>query len=337
MTIKDLRTLIKANFTRDPNINFSDVQTATRNAIIEYFGLEGISPRELREKRPMIMALIEEYLDEALPKGLESRIGDFAEIKQFARDAEVVFKVENRGKKRAYLTIKKGSRGGVYQAARLDSTYLTVDTYVETVGLFVTLEEILLGRYSLVDLMDNILDGFVEKLYVQVIEALQAAGGNAPAPNRGSGSGVDVEELDKIIRVISAYGSPMIVGFRSVISKIFNTVGATNVFSPNIPTSDLEEVKKRGFVANYKGNVPIVELPNYIVDENTNAEWLLDEKYLFILPTNSKPVKVALKGEMYSKVIEHPSGSEEQNMHKILGVAVLVNNNIGLYTDTDIS
>ena len=39
--------------------------------------------------------------------------------------------------------------------------------------------------------MNNILDGFVERMYVQVIEALQAV--TAPAANQGTGAGIDNE------------------------------------------------------------------------------------------------------------------------------------------------
>ena len=154
-------------------------------------------------------------------KKLQSRVGEFAEVKQYARDAEVVFNIKGKGKRRAYLTIKKGSRGGMYQSARLDDMQMSLPTWVETVAVFVTLEEILLGKYSLVELMNNILDGFVERMYVQVIEALQAA--TVPSANQGTGSGIDNAELDAVIRVVSAYGRPMIMGFHSVISKINNS------------------------------------------------------------------------------------------------------------------
>ena len=56
-----------------------------------------------------------------LPEKLQDRIGEFAEVK-LCRDAEVVFHIKGKGKRRAYLTIKKGQRGGMYQAARLDDT-----------------------------------------------------------------------------------------------------------------------------------------------------------------------------------------------------------------------
>jgi hypothetical protein len=334
MENKELKQILLANFMPVPGVNFSstEIKSATRNAIVDFFELKDLSPREIRARRPEIMALVEEVIDEVLPIKLEEKVSQFAEIKQFARDAEVVFDLKNRGKRRAWLTIKKGQRGGMYQAARLDDTQMSLNTWTETVGVFVTLEEILLGKYSLVDLMNNILDGFEERLYVQVIEALQTAANYAPSANVGAASGIDASELDPVIRIVSAYGAPMIFGFHSVVSKFTNSTLAIGTYSPNVPASDLEEIKQKGFVGVYKGT-PIVMLPNYIIDENTNEDWMLDESYLFIIPTGVKPVKVALKGDLTIIPVEHPTGSREENAHKLIGVGMLLTNNIGLYED----
>ena len=331
MTINELKVLLKSSFTQAPGVNFAEVEDATRNALVEFYGLADLSPREIKANRDLIMALIEETIDELLPEKLQDRIGEFAEVKQYARDAEVVFHIKGRGKRRAYMTIKKGQRGGMYQAARLDDMQMSLPTWVETVSVFVTLEEILLGKYSLAELMNNILDGFVERMYVQVIEALQAV--TAPAANQGTGAGIDNAELDAVIRVVAAYGRPMIMGFHNVISKINNS-GFIASGNPLTPASDLDELKEKGYIGMYKGT-PIVKLPNYIVDETTNAKWLLDESKLFVLPAGERPVKVALKGDLHIQPVVHPTGSEEWNAHKILGVGLLLTNNLGIYTDSD--
>lgn len=335
MKLNDLKALIQANFKPTPEVKFKDVESATRNGILEYLKVEELKDSTaLKQNKPLVMALIEEVIDELLPEKLQDRVGDFAEIKQYARDAEVVFTIKGVGKRRAFLTIKKGQRGGLYQAARLDSKQMYLPIWTETVGVYVTLEEILLGKQSLQELMNNILDGFVERLYQQVIEALQAASNHVPDANKGAAAGIDTDQLDDIIRVISAYGKPTIMGFQSVISKI-NNLTSIDTANPNIPTSDLDEIKARGYVSMYKGGIPVVVLPNYIIDENTNDEWLLDESKLFVLPANEKPVKVALKGDLHIQEVPHPSGSIEQNAHKMLGVGILLYNNIGIYTDTD--
>lgn len=332
MTANELKALIKSNFVKVDGLNFKDTHTATINALTEFYGLKDLTPREIKQNKAYIMALIEEVIDEVLPEQLIDRVGDFAEVNTYARDAEVVFHVKGTGKRRAYLTIKKGARGGLYQAARLDDYQLTLPTWTETVAVFVTLEEILLGKYTLTELMNNILDGFTERLYVQVIEALQAAYDNVPAANKANANNIDTAALDDIIRVIAAYGRPMIMGFHNVIEKLNNTIGTTTNFQPNIPAADLDEIRGQGFVSIYKGT-PVVKLPNYIVNEKTNAEWLLDESKLFILPSGERPVKVALKGDLHMQEVVHPTGSTEWNSHKMLGVGILLNNNIGVYKD----
>lgn len=331
MKTNQLKTLIRSNLVPTPGVNFAEVQDATINAIVEFYGIKDLSPREIKANQNLIMALIEEEIDELLPAKLEERIGEFAEVKSFARDAEVIFKIRGKGKRRAFLTIKKGQRGGMYQSARLDNTYMSLPVWVETVGVFVTLEEILLGKYTLVELMDNILDGFIERMYVQVIEALQAA--DVPAANKGRGAGIEYAQLDSVIRVIAAYGTPMILGFHNVITKI-NNQGFIGNATPTGPASDWDELKENGYIGKYKGT-PVVKIPNYIINETTNAEWLLDESKLFVLPAGDKPVKVALKGDLHIQEVDHPTGSAEWNAHKMLGVGLLLNNNIGIYTDTD--
>lgn len=336
MTNTELRVLLKSNFSIDPN-NFAelaDKKEATRKALIEFYGLKDLTHREIKRNKAHIMALIEEVIDQILPEQLQSRVSEFAEVKQYARDEEVVFNIKGLGKRRAYLTIKKGARGGLYQAARLDHKQMALPTWVETVGVFVTLEEILLGKYSLQELMSNILDGFVERMYKLVIEALQAAYATVPAANKGTGAGFVNATVDPIIRVIATYGSPLIMGFHSVVSKINNS-GFIASATPNTPVSDLDELKNTGYIGKYKGT-PIVVLPNYIISED-NATWMLAEDKLFILPAGEKPVKVALKGDLTIIDERHPSGSEEWNAHKILGVGILLYNNIGIYDDSDIT
>jgi len=335
MTNTELRALINSNFTVNAT-NFAEVadtKEATRNALIEFYGLTDLTPREIRRNKVHIMALIEEVIDVILPQKLQERVEMFAEVKSYARDAEVVFDIKAVGKRRAFLTIKKGQRGGLYQAARLDDRQMSLPVWTETVGVYITLEEILLGKYSLQELMNNILDGFVERMYVLVVEALQAASGSVPAVNTASAAGFAPASIDPILRVIATYGVPTIMGFHNVITKINNN-GFIASSNPTLPASDLEEIKNNGYIGKYK-SVPVIKLPNYILNEVTNATWMLDEAKLFILPSGAKPVKVALKGDLTIIDDVHPSGSEEWNAHKMLGVGILLYNNIGIYEDSD--
>lgn len=310
----------------------ADADQAVINGILESFGLENASAREIRAKQNEVFALVEEVIEEMLPKAVEDVVGGFVETKSFARDAEVVFEIKGLGKARARRGIVEGARGGIYKARRLDERMFQVPVKVETVGVFVTLEDILLGRYSLADLMANIRDGFVERIYIKAVQALRTAKTLAPAANIKSGNGLDNSALDQLINIANQYGRAIIMGFRGGIAKINNGAGWQNI--PNISMADADEIRNRGVVSMYHG-IPVIELPNYLMDEN-NDEWIFREGDLFILPGDAKPVKVAFKGDLVIREDAHPSGSMEQNAHRMMGVGLLLANNVCVYTDLDI-
>ena len=329
-TRQELNTLFKAAMApADPSkFSAADANSAAVNAILETFGLEGASARQIRAHQAEIFAMIEEVIEEQLPAQISEVMGGFTEVKNYARDAEPVFEVKGIGKRRARMGITEGARGGVYKAKRLDSKTFTVSVKTWTVKVFVTLEDILLGNYTLADLMANIRDGFVEKIYTAAVQALRTAKTLAPAANIAEGNGFVEKTVDDLIAIARQYGDAVIMGFRPAISKIMNISGYA-------ADADKNDIRNRGFVSIYKG-IPVVELPNYLVDE-TNAAWVFKNGDLFILPTASKPVKVAMKGDLTIVETAHPSGSVEQNAHRLVGVGLTLVNDVCVYTDLDIT
>ncbi len=331
----ELKNLVKGAIYPDVSkFSADDANQAFINAVLETYGLQNATPRQIRAKQPEIFALIEEAIEELMPQALTDVVGGFAEVQTFARDAECLFKVKGLGKVRARRSIVPGARDGIYKARRLDNKSFQVDVGVETVGVFVTLEEILLGTASLADLMANIQQGFQERIYIRTMQALRTAKTLAPAANIASGNGFDDVAVDKLIRIAGAYGTPIIMGFRSAVAKVTNATGWAETY-PNIPAAELDERRAKGIVTIYKG-VPVVELPNYLMDE-TNKEWVFNEGDLFILPSDAKPVKIALKGDLHIEETKHPSGSMEQDAHRLIGVGLFLANDVCVYTDTSLA
>lgn len=346
---KELKLGIIAALENKPSANFSseDVNSAAISAIMKACGLdENSSAREIRAKEDMAFALIEESVDEILPKKFESVLGEFAEIRTFARDAEVVFNIEKVGKRRAKLVISKGARGGIYRAARLDSKWFSPSTRTYTASVYVTLEELILGTASLGDLFNNILEGFEEIVYKEVFNAL-ATGADAAgygrivdgASNGASDHNYDVNRnilttkatlggaLDMVMPYVKQYGIPTIFGSYRVLAGLRNEAIGTNL----IP--DVEDVRHYGFVQEYKG-VKVVELPNYLID-NSNKEWFYDDAFVFVIPSGVKPVKVALKGELFIQRNSQAVGSEKWEAHKIMGVGLAMANSYAVIKVTD--
>ena len=337
---KELKNGLIAALANKASANFSseDVNEAAVNAIMAECGITAeSSAREIREAEPKAFALIEEAVDEILPKKLEEVLGEFAEIRTFPRDAEVVFNIEKLGKQRAKLTISKGARGGIYRAARLDRKYFSPETSVETVAVYVTLEEIILGTMSLGELFSNILEGFEEELYKEIFNALASGAPAAGYGRIGSGDSTITscpkadlgKALDKVIPFVKQYGIPTIFGSYAALDELSNSI----IENKDI-NEDAADRRNYGLIRLYKG-VRVVELPNYLVDLNNDA-WVYDPKFVFVLPSGAKPVKVALKGEMYLKRNAQAVGSEKWEAHKIMGVGVAMANNYAVITISDL-
>ena len=318
----------------------SDVNAQAIDEIYKAAGIsKDTSMQRVLAHQKEVFAIISEVIDEMLPKNVENIMGRFAEVKSFARDAEVNFLIKNVGLRRARLSIKKGARGGVYRAARLDNKSMGMDTEVYTVGLYVTLEDILLGKVSLAELYQNILLGFEDKIYQEIVAALRTASTAGKASHAFTNDGTTAQllpDLDDAIRVAKAYGdNVVVVGFRSYLAKITNAVdfipSGTVHNNPNSPLADIDEIRGNGIVTLYKGT-PILELPNFIYEDGATAVWTFKENQIFVLSGDAKPVKVAMKGEMYVAEHTEPTGSIAWNAHKIMGVGLLLVDDVCVIT-----
>ena len=332
----------------DGNFSAEDVNKAAVNAMIKEIGIsDRPTSREIHNKIDSAFALIEEVVDEILPARLQDLFGQYAEIRTFPRDAEVVFDIENIGRNRAKLTISRGARGGIYRTARLDNKYFSVNTSVVTCAVSVGLEDILLGYLSLSELWANIVEGFQEVMYKEIFNAL-ATGEAVAGYDRISDTLSQTTTtkasltaaLDKVLPYVKQYGIPTVFGSYAALSNIYNPL-ATTVGFPNSPavagypnTQDSMDVRQYGFVQVYKG-VRLVELPNYLID-NSNKDWFYDPSYVFVLPSGIKPVKVALKGDTYIKRNQDAVGGEKWEAHKLMGVGLAMANNYAVIQVTDL-
>lgn len=337
MEMNQIKTLIRGALTKDASVNFADGQEAAVKALLEFYGLTKDSTyREIKRATHGDFSIIEEVIDEILPKELENIMGQWAEVKRFGRDEEVKFDMKDLGQRRAMLSVVPGARGGLYKARRLDGKSMTMSTRVYTAAVYVTLEDILLGRVTLGQLMDNVLKGLTFQIYVEVVNALRTIYTLAPAANVHSAAGLVTNEFDNIVRIVNQYGNPVIMCFESFANKFMNQFGEASNYNPNMPFADLDDIRNYGRVQMYKGK-PIVVIPNFITNELTNAEWAFSEADCFILPAGYKPVRIGMQGDGHIEMVKIPSGGEEEHYHQIMGVGLLLVNNCGIYHDTEIA
>ncbi len=288
---------------------------------------ENYSARDLITKKPVIFAIIAEAIDEILPESVTDIMGAFAEVKTYARDEQAVFTLKV-GKRRAHLSIKRGARAGIYRAAQWDNKLMELVTETWVVGDYVSLEDILLGRVSLSEYYQNLVVGFQHRIYEETVAALRSASSLAPASHMITDDGTALESnLDKLVRIAAAYGpNPVIFGFRSELSKLKNL---TNW----VVDADKEDIRAYGMIKELHG-IPVVELPNYILSDGAAIDWAFREDQIFVLPSDAKPVKIAMRGE--SVIVEDvmPAGQQMWNCHKMMGIGLLLADNVCILTDS---
>lgn len=326
------------------NFSSSDVNQAAVNELLKATGIsDNATGREIREHKNQIFALIEEAVDEILPASLQDIFGQFAEVRTFARDAEVVFNIEKVGRNRAKLVISRGSRGGIYRTARLANKDFSISTRVYTAAVYVELEDILLGRISLGEMYNDILEAFQEELMREVFNALAAGAPLSGYERINGGDAANVTtttagltaSLDKVLPYVKAYGVPTIFGSYAALSGIYNPLATTTLPAGYPNAQDSMDIREHGFVQVYKG-IRVVELPNYLTSLK-NDEWFYDPSYVFVIPGDIKPVKVAMKGEAYTQDNKSAVGTEKWEISKMMGVGIAMANNFAVIKVSDIS
>lgn len=312
------------------NFSAADVNKAALADLYKEFGIsDRPTGRELAAHKNEIFAIIVEAIDEILPRSMEDIAGRWAEIISFGRDEQVVFKVGNaKSKRRARLSIKRGARSGIYRAAQWDSSLMELGTTTYTVGMYVTLEDIILGRVSLAEYYQNILAGFEEIIYAESVKALRSASALAPASHIQNISSADDlnAALDEAVRVARAYGPNVtIFGFASELAKV------QNIEDWKVE-ADRADVRAQGFVRIYKGT-PVVELPNTILQDGEEITWAFKEGDIFVLPADAKPVKIAFRGDGVLTEDQEPAGGMRWDFSKMMGVGLLLADNVCIVSD----
>ena len=278
-----------------------------------------------RENKNTIFALIEETIDEILPKKVMEQYSMFAEVRTFAQGDRPVFN-KKEGRRRAKQFVTRVGLAGIYEVFKLDKSSFEVPTSAFGGAAQIGFEEFLDGKVDFAEVTEIIMEGLDEVVYEEIAKALIGGIKQLPTANQVSHTGFDEAKMDKLIAVARAYGEPAIYCTYELAAKI-------------LPVSDWvsndmkNERNAQGYISQYKGN-RIVILPQSFTDE-TNATKVIDPSYAWIIPTggNDKPVKIAFEGQTIVDEYTNYDRSREIQVYKKLGVVAMMTNNICVYED----
>ena len=306
------------------NLSVSAINDTLRDQFKEIAGTYNL----YRENKTKVYSLVETLLDGILPTKVLQRYADFAETQTFAQGTKPVF-IRKTGKMRAKQFITKVGLAGRYEVFALGEKSFEVATSAIGGAAAIGFEEFLDGRVDWAELVNIVLEGMDELILREIAKALMASIEQLPAANRVAATGFDETGMDRLVSVVSAYGTPVIYCTREFAVKMVPKEGW-------ISDNMRDERWANGFLANYKG-VRVVLLPQSFEDE-TNATKVINPGYAWVMPTGSseKPVKIAFEGSAHMREVENDDWSREMQVYQKVGVGVMFTNNMASYVDTEL-
>ncbi len=304
--------------------SYENLNDTLRNELVELAGTFQL----YRENKNTIFALIEETINDVLPKKVMDQYGQFAEVKTFAQGDKPIFrqKISVASRRRAKQFITKVGLAGVYEVFKLDGQSYEVQTNAIGGAAQIGFEEFLDGRVDFATVLEIVMEGLDETIYVEIAKALKGAVTSLQDANKHSANVFSEAEMDRLLAVADAYGQ----------STIYCTYEFAATMIPEngwISDAMKDQMWNMGYLANYKGHRVII-LPQSFEDE-TNTKKVIDPGYAWIIPTGGdKPVKVAFEGDTLVDERKNGDWSREVQVYKKVGVGAVITNNICVYVNT---
>ena len=338
LEFKDLltlsKTVAKANSSAptaysfgEKKYSYSELQDTLRNEFKQLAGTYSL----YRENKNTIFALIEETIDDVLPAKVMQQYSQFAEIKTFNQGDKPIFtqKITTASRRRAKQFIGKVGLAGLYEVFKLDGQSYEVTTNAIGGAAQIGFEEWLDGRVDFADVLDIVMEGLDECIYVEIEKQLHGAIGNIQPANFETDNSFVETKMDKLISIADSYGK----------AAIYCTYefAATMVPSTGWVSDEMRNQKwNNGYLGNYKGHQVIV-LPQSYEDE-TNEVKVINPAYAYIIPVGAeKPVKIAFEGQTIVDEYTNYDRSREVQIYKKVGVRAIFSNAICVYENKDLN
>ena len=312
------------------NLSYEAMNETLRKELNELAGTYAM----FRENRNLIYSMIEETLDEVLPKKIMQRYDQYAEVKTFAQGDKPVFRRPlNNTRQRAKQFITRVGLAGIYEVFKLgpsESESFEVRTSAIGGAAQIGFEEFLDGRVDFAEVTKIVMEGMDELIAKEVAAALKASVNQLPPANRVACAGFDEAAMDRLIMIASAYGTPTIYctyefAVRMIPQEAWRYTEAMKT-----------ELWNTGRLAQYKGTKVVILEQSF--DDETNTRKVIDPGYAWVIPTGAdgKPVKIAFEGGTIVDDYVGYDRSREIQVYKKVGVVCMLANNVCAYVDTSL-
>ena len=328
------RTVAKANPSaptaysfNGQNFDYKSMHETLKNE----FAMLAPDYRAFQTNKNTIYALMEQTIDDVLPARVLEQYSQFAEIKTFRQGEKPIFtqRITQASRRRAKQFIGKVGLAGLYEVFKLDGQSYEVTTNAIGGAAQIGFEEFLDGRVDFAEVLDIVMEGLDECIYIEIEKQLIGAVANVQTANKVSKNTFVEADMDRLLSIADSYG-------KAAIYCTFE-FAATMVPQQGWVSETMRDQKwNNGYLANYK-NHQVIVLPQSFEDE-TNTVKIIDPQYAWIIPTGAdKPVKIAFEGGTIVDDYTNYDRSREMQVYKKVGVRAIFSNAICVYQNTSLT
>ena len=315
----------------EKNYSYSELQDTLREEFKELAGTYSL----YRENKNTIFALLEQTIDDVLPQKVMQNYSQFADIKTFAQGDKPIFtqKITTASRTRAKQFIGKVGLAGLYEVFKLDGQSYEVTTNAIGGAAQIGFEEWLDGRVDFADVLDIVMEGLDECIYVEIEKQLSGAVASINPNNYTSQTGFVEAAFDKLLSKADSYGK----------SAIYCTYEFAATMIPQDGHWASEEMKNQkwnnGYLGSYKGHQVIVLAQSWEPNAaGPNGTRVINPGYAYIIPVGSeKPVKIAFEGQTIVDEYTNYDRSREVQIYKKVGVRAVFSQAICVYENDQLT
>lgn len=309
------------------NLTYSAIDETLRNELNALAGNHAM----YRENKNLIFSIIEEVMDEVLPKRVSERYADLAETKVFKQGDKPEFRRNRTNNRRAKQFITRVGLAGKYEVFKLGRKTESFQVPTSALGgaAQIGFEEYLDGRIDMAEVLAIVMEGIDETIQEEVSLSLVGALNQLPTNNKAEVNGWDEATMDHLISIAAAYGTPVIYCTREFATRMIPAEGY-------LTDSMKEKIWNAGWLGNYKGNRVVILEQSF--EDETNSRKVIDPSFAWIIPTGAdgKPVKIAMEGDTLVDEWKNHDWSREVQVYKKVGVVTMFNNSVCCYHDNSL-
>lgn len=308
-----------------------DSSEVIRKAFIDMLGTDKPSYKEFR-RCPEAFEIMEEVLDEIMADSFADNpfFDQFVEQRNLALGDTNVFYVEDK----SILSVAEIAEGTWNtRRQRLDvGQSFPVKTRVYNVHIYEEFLRFVAGRVDFGRMIQKVGEAMNLKMAEEIYANFLGAMAYLPTELKESGSFVEDTMLDIVshVEIASGYGDIVIAGTKKALKELDASYTGVNSFLVSDRMKD--EKNQTGLISMWNG-YRLLEIPQTHI-RNT-FDFKLDDKALFILPANTKPIKMVSEGESLIRekmtAQDNEDMSIEYNFITRYGFSVLFDKALGFY------